>query len=124
MTTFEHTVMFKPKIRAGIYRHYKGGLYFVPGIVAIDEATGKASVPYYSLSMRVWIHRFHEEFTGTVLLQEPNSIDPTEQHVARIRARFERLDLEQLKEEAISCGKLAVALASLPLSSISWRWMR
>lgn len=125
MTPFERSARYKPGIRPGIYRHYKGGLYFVPGLVAIDEATAEPTVLYYSLAMRVWIHREHASFTSTVTLEGPCSADPLDHGRQRIvRARFERLDRKQLAEEALSIGKLVVALSTLTIASIPWRRIR
>lgn len=94
-----------PVIRPGLYRHYKGGLYAVPGVVLIDEKTGKPQVLYLSLSERVWIGRDYDEFASGVKLHlEPDERDSakTGRSVWRLgtEKRFERVTLRHLRSVA------------------------
>ena len=60
--------MSEVKIDTGVYRHYKGGLYWVEGISYNssngDVNEGQAYVSYISLTTGKRHHRLYSEFVG------------------------------------------------------------
>ena len=59
-----------PSIRSGVYQHYRGGIYWVPGVVVIEEETGHYRVIYWSLKKRVWWARPFKQFTEFVQVEQ------------------------------------------------------
>ena len=90
--------------RPGLYLHWRGGLYLVPGVVVADEADGTPRVPYYSLRKLIWWSRRPEDF-GFVGQLGPGVVGP----------RFEHLGLRRLRHAlrhgvAVAALSFAVAL--------------
>ncbi len=58
-----------PELKAGKYKHYKGGLYEVIGVGLESETTQPVVIyqPLYETSVRYWV-RPYDMFTGTVEL--------------------------------------------------------
>lgn len=76
-----------PKIPSGVYQHYRGGLYWVSGVVSIDEESGKYRVQYWSLVKRVWWGREYVVFVEWADFSPPLIYNPDR----RPTPRFVRL---------------------------------
>lgn len=55
-----------PTIEAGLWRHWRGGLYLLPGTVIRNEATLEPHVLYYSMELKAWWSRPYADFVGEV----------------------------------------------------------
>jgi hypothetical protein len=53
-----------PSIQSGVYRHWEGNLYWVPGIVSLDEESGRYRVLYRALASNVWWAREYADFVS------------------------------------------------------------
>ncbi len=105
-----------PRAVRGFYQHNHGGIYFVPGIVEIDERTGEPRVLYFSVGDRVWITRAFEEFFGAV---------PSLSRPGVFEARFRRMKASAaLKEIAIRTIQRKIIEDMLPLSASLLRQRR
>lgn len=57
--------------RSGVYKHYRGGFYWVSGQVVHDAESDVARVLYWSLKKRVWWARRYDDFTCACVFPPP-----------------------------------------------------
>lgn len=53
-------------LQPGLYKHYKGGFYFVTDVNEYDSETGETRVRYWSLAHQHWVSRSRRMFCEEV----------------------------------------------------------